>query len=252
MITTLEVWCTETAIRFVCRRPDLEGEASEHLANADRGSVKGFSAGSRARLLEYIGRLPPILRPMLVTLTLPGKWEWAEDPRVHGVLFDTFYKAFMRKYPKAFAVWRKEWQRRGAVHWHIALYGSTPGLREWVSKTWNRIVAPGDGDHLRAGTRVEVARGVEAATTYLAKELAKAHQLTMVAGLVHRYGTCGRMWGTFGKRSILREFVQVRGVSVWSWLRLACGLDQLVRSVRKIRHGFPIRSRLDTRIRTES
>ncbi len=85
-----------------------------------------------------------------------------------------------------------EFQKRGALHFHIFLNGEV--AKEEVSAAWYRIVGSGDERHLRAGTRVEALREHHAAAAYAAKYASKADQ----KDVPEEFTDVGRFWGTFG------------------------------------------------------
>jgi hypothetical protein len=62
--------------------------------------------------------------------------------------------------------WVREWQRRGAPHFHLA--GAFPAtihdtpIEQRLSLAWYQIVASDDERHLRAGTRIDWSHGLAA------------------------------------------------------------------------------------------
>jgi len=92
-----------------------------------------------------------------ITLTYHDNWgppeDWTKDRRA-------FEMRLERAYPgRVETEWKLEPQGRGAPHFHCILFWTDKGpdsqrFREWVSRAWNSIVAPGDEKHLRAGTQV--------------------------------------------------------------------------------------------------
>jgi hypothetical protein len=127
---------------------------------ATRGAVGTFSEKSRRRLAKACAAIPWGAFPgLFVTLTYPG--QFVKDGVVCSTHLQNFRRAWDRRYGAPVGVWKREYQRRGAVHFHLALVA--PGVdlsevREWASATWFRIVGSGDESHLKAGTQVEVLR----------------------------------------------------------------------------------------------
>ena len=149
-----------------------------------RGAISAWSAESRARMFQTLPALDyqPMFdegrMPALVTLTLPGQ-EW--ERLVPNVA--TFKKAvnrFQRDYRRAWgvmprAVWKMEFQRRGAPHLHLFMVppeglsrgrGAKAGLRfpNWLSIAWADIIDPtrsgaGYVDHVLAGTGIDYREG---------------------------------------------------------------------------------------------
>jgi hypothetical protein len=101
---------------------------------AKRGKIKGFSRGSRGRLLKTVGRLKQDKLPVFVTLTYPDDFpvtpeRWRRD-------LAALWRRMRRQWPEAAAIWKKEFKRRKsgvnagkvAPHYHMLLW-----LPEWVA-----------------------------------------------------------------------------------------------------------------------
>lgn len=94
-----------------------------------RGKIKGWSLASRRRLREYLlqHRFPDGCSEYAVTLTVPG-------PPLSGVEAKKVwhhYQVVLRQ-NGLMCVWRREIQKRGAVHWHLVV-GVPAGWR-WEGK----------------------------------------------------------------------------------------------------------------------
>lgn len=95
-----------------------------------------------------------------MTLTYPG--EWTRDGRAIAGHLRHFRVSWERHYGPAVGVWKREYQRRGAPHYHLAL--AAPAgvplveVQRWVITTWYGIVGSGDLRHLARGTGVEPMR----------------------------------------------------------------------------------------------
>lgn len=125
--------------------------------------ITSWTRRSRSRMQQQLNRLDftPLfedqLEPAMVTLTMPGEWEHlaptpAEFKKIVGKFTDAYRDAWGRR-PRA--VWKLEFQRRGAPHLHILMTpppgescGREAGGLEfgaWLQKTWPRCVgATGD------------------------------------------------------------------------------------------------------------
>jgi hypothetical protein len=126
-----------------------------------RGTVEGFSDKSRVRLHKTVAMLPWVGVPwFFVTLTYP--MVFPTDGRVAQRHLRSFYRRWSRAYGAPAGVWKREFQRRGAVHYHLALVApsdvSVKAMQAWVASVWFDIVKSGDDLHLLAGTSVEVGR----------------------------------------------------------------------------------------------
>lgn len=171
---------------------------------APRGKIHGFSRASRRRLIDTLMAVPwseiatvdkhaTTTHGVFLTLTYPAEYpgEW-ETWKRH---LDAFRRALAHRKPEGFgAIWRMEYQRRGAPHFHILLVFNEAiritALRDWALGTWSRIVDSGDGRHARYGVDVRPVykkQGQEARLlVYLVKYLGKPDD-------GERFG--GRIWG---------------------------------------------------------
>jgi len=145
--------------------------------------IKSFSQRSAMRLL-YAARSLRESAKWFVTLTYP------ENYPMDGRVIQAHFNAICRRWKRdgiAWAIWWKEFQKRGAPHYHVILYDK-PDKAE-LSKDWFEIVGSGDEKHLRAGTRVEEIRSTVAG--YVASYAKKLTQKKVPEGFKH----VGRFWG---------------------------------------------------------
>jgi hypothetical protein len=208
---------------------------------ATRGRISGWSAKSRASLMRKVAALDwaPMfaLGPaVMVTLTYPGRdgggvdrWrEFAPDAAVSSGHLKAFGQAYRREFGLPLrGVWKREFQRRGAPHFHIlmprpeSLAGngfSAHDFRLWVASTWNRIVF-GSGcplcwgdcscglasNHLAVGLREENVSEREGARMVDPRRVAH-YFLKHGTGSSKEYQHCvpeswessGRFWGVWG------------------------------------------------------
>lgn len=155
-----------------------------------RGNVQQFTKASRRRLLRRVGSLERAVLPLFVTLTYPA--EWPENPREWKRHLKAFFKRLRRRYCRSSAIWKLEFQVRGAPHFHLLLYGiggDITEFREWLSRAWYEVCATGDILHLRAGTNAQEIRSHRGVMNYASKYLGKPED--------YQEGV-GRYWGVFG------------------------------------------------------
>lgn len=156
-------------------------DGEEPFDPAPRGVIREWSAKSRARMVRRLCELDyaPLLvhpgrLPAMVTLTYPGDWLIVAPT---GKTVKDHLKAFRKRYERAWgeplrAVWKLEFQRRGAPHVHLLMvppHGQEQtgrAFRQWLSETWAAVVAhPDAGErarHLAAGTGVDFSEGLRA------------------------------------------------------------------------------------------
>lgn len=176
----------------------------------DARRITGWSRRSRARMVSTMAELDlaPLLmqedEPAMVTLTYPGAWEVVAP---HGPAVKAHLKAFFKRFQRSWGqpwrgVWKLEFQRRGAPHFHLLMVppsglassqrraeylakmeqweagllarkpywrdqvGDGLRFRAWLSMTWADIVAHPDPvermRHEQAGTGVDYAEGQRA------------------------------------------------------------------------------------------
>lgn len=114
-----------------------------------RGAIVQWSPKSRARLRFTISTLDlqPMLErgtPAMVTLTLPGDWyAVAPDAASAQRAFDNFSRAYRDKWGQSLqCIWKREFQRRGAPHWHLWMVLPTDDatFKRWLADTWRRCL----------------------------------------------------------------------------------------------------------------
>lgn len=200
--------------------------------SAVRGCISGFSRGSRRRLMQLLQCVDQskLLVPLPLFITLTYGKTWPPEPKVWKRQLDTFSKRLARKYPHSVAVWRLEFQKRGAPHYHLIVFNVAYLPHRWVAQAWYEIVGSGDPDHLKAGTEVRSVRSWRGVISYAAKYVSKPQEELSDGVAIPLF--VGRWWGVFGRanlpitwrkesltlgefyrlRRVLRGFLRSRGV----------------------------------------
>ena len=172
-----------------------------------RGSIWGFSKASRRRLVDKLmlvpwsempgqGQASTTARACMLTLTYPSEFpERVSTTKNH---LDNFHRALHHTTEKEFsALWRLEFQKRGAPHYHILMFFNEPiritSFQNWALKTWARVVGSDDPKHERHGADVRALKVDKSRPgklmCYLVKYLTK---------LDDNHEHTGRMWGEWG------------------------------------------------------
>jgi len=189
----------------------------------DGGGIRGlatFSKNSRRRLMQTICKMERGNIPLFVGLTYPSIFP--TDPTVYKNHIEYFYDRLERKFKNVGIIWRLEFQKRGAPHFHVFVWGvDYVSLLRVVSRMWYETVGSGDPKHLEAGTRVEKLRSWRGAIGYAGKYLGKIDKT--YNGLV------GRWWGVKGRVNL-----------PWAVFMVACvspkNAQTLIRYFRRYAH----------------
>lgn len=180
------------------------GQISEAFGGGKRGKVKGFSKGSRRRLMQTIARIRQDAElPNFVTLTYPNSFP---QPKESKRDLKVFCQRLERAFPAAGYIWKLEPQERGAPHYHMLVWGvSTSTLFEFVPYAWRDIAGQDDPYHLPfhlgllPDTKpcVSLVRSFRGVWAYASKYLGKTFE---VAGWDEV--ETGRFWGVAGRENI--------------------------------------------------
>lgn len=152
--------------------------------------------------------------PYFITLTYPSTWP--SSARIWKDHLRALRERMKRKYGRFPAIWRLEFQKRGAPHFHLLAWCQVPlqqldedlhhgalmedftreaallcQLQRDLSTAWYEIVGSGDERHYLAGTRCELPRSWQGVNGYLSKYVAKTEALA--AGVE----SPGRFWGVW-------------------------------------------------------
>lgn len=197
----------------------LSCKGAAQVGGGKRKNVSTFSAASRKRLLEKLARLDPAkseFPPSFIALTYPKQFP---DPMTAKRHLQTFWKRLRRVCPEGSAVWRLEFQERGAPHFHLIYFGPFIG-KYLLQKWWGEVIG-----FDRPFTRIEALRNWRQTLAYAAKYLAKVPERPTecaVAGGTAEGGAgaardsgfnyvtyltgddegLGRVWGVFDRKNL--------------------------------------------------
>ncbi|MDI5937941.1 hypothetical protein QLR68_07060 [Micromonospora sp. DH15] len=231
-----------TQERALRARQTSADQAATYLARGEEipesdpsREITGWSRKSRANMVRALCELDfhpmlsdPTRVPAMVTLTYPGDWLTVAPD---GKTAKRHLQALRKRYVKAWgedvtAVWKLEFQRRGAPHFHLLMVpphglSRTPGararssawvgagqpFRQWLSAVWADIVGHPDPvereRHQLAGTGVDFAEGLRVTdpkrvAVYFTKHgsfAAKEYQNCVPAAWQEPGKGPGRFWG---------------------------------------------------------
>ena len=167
-----------------------------------RGKVTIFSRKSRRRLLEFFARTRQTDNPrVFLTLTYPSNMTDAATGKAH---LRAFLERVRRRYPKASAIWRIEYQERGAVHFHLLFFSLPFWKADSIREVWGEIIG-------ESNPRIEIKtiRTRRGSTYYVSKYVAKAGSTDLVSLSNLPYTHVGNHWGYFNKPEIPMQFLKI-------------------------------------------
>jgi len=161
-----------------------------------RGKVRGFSRQSRRRMMTMVARIKNEMLPLFITLTYPSIFPSTKQSKRD---LKVFIQRMKRRWPGHGAIWKLEYQKRGAPHYHMLAWGiPLAEALEHISKMWYEVCGKIDNKHLLAGTRVEQIRHHRGVMAYAAKYIGKIQEEEIEEG-------CGRIWGYYGSIPFAEE-----------------------------------------------
>lgn len=183
---------------------------------SSRGIVTGYSQKARKRTIETMCRLDKVKvvtakeRPKFLTLTYPSNMT---DHKKAMRDLDTFMKRLDRLCPEFWAVWRKELQERGAIHFHFIL-GNVPYIDwTWYVEAWEEIIGEES-----PRIKIEAIDTFGGVMHYVSKYIAKVQDETLESAENDAEGdesllslsmchnspqiSTGRWWGIYGRENI--------------------------------------------------
>lgn len=182
-----------------------------------RGKIREFTRAARRRLILDFGKL--ISYPSCwITLTFADDCMSGKTVTERGAFAASCLKKMAewleRRYPGAWALWRKEWEARKkgllrgelCPHYHVMIeYGLDEGLladRAMVHclKRWVRITGTRHPDAMTVAMRPKsraILNGIEMAQRYVAKYMSKTTQAIFQD--LGEEESLGRYWGRMGE-----------------------------------------------------
>jgi len=186
----------------------------ERTGGGIRNKVSAFSRASRLRLLSKMHTIKPVrnFHATFITLTYGQSFP---DPTTAKRHLDNFLKRLRRRWLYASGFWRFEFQRRGAPHFHLVLFGLPFLPKETLAGWWFSTIGvqfsdTSSGEARAPFTRIEAIKSHAQAARYVSKYVAKCDDsgfnfpayLTDEGEFIHPVTgeiteTIGRWWGVF-------------------------------------------------------
>jgi hypothetical protein len=208
--------------------------AARASATATRGVIQGISRDSRTRLIRFLATINRPDPAWFLTLTYRT---WVEDFEVWKQHLNRFLTAVRRRYSSVAGVWRLEFQRRGAPHFHLILWLDQEEHRLrlgfWVRARWLAAIGDSSRAAFAHATTAEEVRDFRNCGFYLSLYQSKDQQ-----------DRCdirtGREWGKVQPKLLSTEPIREARLS-----------PEGVRLLRRIvRHAFRVRNRPKYRLST--
>lgn len=156
-----------------------------------RGEIEVFSRASRYRLFRQLHQIE-FKTVSFVTLTYPA--QFPTEPRVYKGNLKEWRRRFEILYGKVKAIWRLEFQERGAPHFHI-MYLDCPFIPIWdLGYLWKSVCHTYDLAHEINGVDLKLITDNSQQALiafYLGKYIAKVDE----RGEQHAKENVGRWWG---------------------------------------------------------
>lgn len=222
-----EVYLEQLAM---CQKKEEDRRILEWSQKSRTRMISTFSELDWNAFLEQPGKVA------MATLTYPGDWQAvAPDSKTVYAHLNRLRLQFQRDWGREMlSVWKREFQRRGAPHYHLLMVVpegtctvKNPVTSEkvqvdftgWLAATWARIVAADQSSgerarHLVAGTGVHYTRqrfeSPRHASFYFSKYAAKnadgsgkEYQNRAPQEWVESGASVGRFWGVFGLKKVM-------------------------------------------------
>lgn len=179
----------------------------------NRGNVTEFSRKSRKRLMDLFNRIEfSRAKVSFLTLTLHHHHTFQEA----AAFLRRFLERLRRKHPLAAAVWKRELQKRGVIHYHLIVFNMPYYPQDALQRVWTDCT----GEDLSI---VDI-RAVDSHShlmSYVSKYVAKVQDTASAASLenqpyLHAGETksTGRWWGVHNRSEI--PFAPRQELNLWS------------------------------------
>lgn len=173
-----------------------------------RGVITDFSGASRRRMFDLFHRLEIKQKAVFLTLTYGQEYPDAKTAKNHLRAFLERVRRWVGNSPTA-AIWRMEFQERGAPHFHIVFTGLPYIAKEEIQRAWGEIC-----NIQQPFTRIEMIRSTRKLMNYVSKYIAKVNppadagdsgfnSPTYLHAYQEKHGQeIGRVWGIFQRQHL--------------------------------------------------
>lgn len=181
---------------------DTEPGRAVPSKNSKRGQVSGISRKSRFRLIRLLAKVSRPDECLFITLTYRDFCDDFETWKKH---LNTFGVGLKYQYPDLAAIWRLEFQTRGAPHFHILAWlaadTNLAALRDDLSRRWCRIIGQESKANFEYGVKVEPVQDFRQTAFYISLYQSKDSQDRDDIAT-------GREWGCWNREGLGLEPVE--------------------------------------------
>lgn len=167
-----------------------------------RGAIKQFSKAARKRLFVLFHKMN-VVSFLFITLTYGQHFPTAKDSKRH---LKMFIQRLKRKYPNVAGVWRIEFQKRHAPHYHLLLTNVKFIPKEEICSMWEEVIGQRFVNQTgKTFTRVERIKSKKHALSYVSKYVGKVEKRAQrVSGFnsVSYQTAFGKHWGIVGREHL--------------------------------------------------
>lgn len=156
-------------------------------------AISSFSNKSRLNLMKRLSTIHRKAEFRAITLTYKDN---VNDKGQYKKDLHAFLQRLRIDHPRIGAIWKLEFQKRGAAHFHLIVFGGWIDYR-WIASTWDRIAGNEFGNSHSTSTRIEYPENATNATRYMLSYLEKRPDAEHLA----REFT-GRIWGIHNRSTI--------------------------------------------------
>ena len=192
--------CLEFQGKFVAAA--IRYDHDQKPRRGKRGIISDFSRASRSRLFDIFHRLDIKRKAIFVTLTYGKEYPDAKTAKIHlKTLLERIRKKLVGM--DVSAVWRMEFQERGAPHFHLIFFNLPFICKLTWQYWWEEITGTPE-----PFTRVEMIRSHKGVMSYVSKYIAKLpeagdsgfNSLSYLHAYKLLFGeNIGRVWGIFNR-----------------------------------------------------
>lgn len=168
----------------------------KHPYTHRRGSVSEFSKASRKRLQFFLSMIAFRVLQLPVFLTLTYHYGWKKEDQKYKNDLQLWLQWLRDQYPDIMYLWRLEYQKRLAPHFHLILFfplssvfSFDQNFRIRASQAWHRIADPESDAHGQYGFDLRIINNFKRCFYYVSKYVAKESHNFREPGLGRRWAS---------------------------------------------------------------